>query len=192
MTDNEISLIRLAQKGDAKAFGDLVEKYDDKVMNLALSILGSREDAQDVYQEVFIKVFKALKTFRFQCEFFTWLYRITLNTCLSYRKNRQRKRTMIPARIEDNPENMYDMPDQNGTGPHENVMDTEMSDKLREAVDELPPKQKAVVILRHYQQMKIRQIADIMELNEGTVKGYLFRAAKTLKTKLEPYFLRGA
>ena len=191
MTEEEINLIRLAQRGDVKAFGDLAANYDARVMNLAISLLGSSEDAQDVYQEVFIKVYKCLKGYRFQSDFFTWLYRITVNTCLSYRRSRQRKRALIPSSIEDNPEMADSLPDCEAASLDDGVMAWEMSQLMRRAVDDLPPKQRAVLILRHYQQMKIREIAEILELNEGTVKGYLFRALKALKKKLEPYYRMG-
>lgn len=191
MTEQEITLVRLAQQGDAAAFGDLVANYDSQVMNLALSLLGSSEDARDVYQEIFIKVFKSLKKYRFQSDFYTYLYRITVNTCLTFRKGRSRRREHFPISIEDNPELMLNKPDMNSTDANSLTLKTELADILKRSVDELPPKQRAVVVLRHYHHKKIREIADIMTLNEGTVKGYLFRAVRTLKEKLEPYYQQG-
>ena len=188
MTEREITLVRLSQKGDSRAFGELVAIHDANVMNLALSLLSSKEDAADVYQEIFIKVFKALKNYRFESELSTWLYRITVNTCLSYRKSRGRVRSMIPKSIESDPEPVINRPDDEQYEADSGLLDAEISDLIKDAIEELPPQQKTVVILRHYQHKKIREIADIMELNEGTVKGYLFRAMKTLKDKLEPYY----
>ena len=188
MTEREITLVRLSQKGDSCAFGELVAIHDANVMNLALSLLSSKEDAADVYQEIFIKVFKALKNYRFESELSTWLYRITVNTCLSYRKSRGRVRSMIPKSIESDPEPVINRPDDEQYEADSGLLDAEISDLIKDAIEELPPQQKTVVILRHYQHKKIREIADIMELNEGTVKGYLFRAMKTLKDKLEPYY----
>ena len=188
MTEREITLVRLSQKGDSRAFGELVAIHDANVMNLALSLLSSKEDAADVYQEIFIKVFKALKNYRFESELSTWLYRITVNTCLSYRKSRGRIRSMIPKSIESDPQPVINRPDDAQYEADSSLLDVEMSDLIKDAIEELPPQQKAVVILRHYQDKKIREIADIMELNEGTVKGYLFRAMRTLKDKLEPYY----
>lgn len=188
MTEREITLVRLSQKGDSRAFGELVAIHDANVMNLALSLLSSKEDAADVYQEIFIKVFKALKNYRFESELSTWLYRITVNTCLSYRKSRGRVRSMIPKSIESDPQPVINRPDDAQYEADSSLLDVEMSDLIKDAIEELPPQQKAVVILRHYQDKKIREIADIMELNEGTVKGYLFRAMRTLKDKLEPYY----
>lgn len=189
MTEKEITLVRLAQKGDARAFGELVALHDSQVMNLAISLLGSKEDAADVYQEIFIKVFKALDNYRFESELSTWLYRITVNTCLSFRKSRGRQQIFFPKSIESDPEPLYDKPDDVQYEADSNLLQNEMSNIVKAAIETLPPQQKAVVILRHYQDKKIREIAEIMELNEGTVKGYLFRAMQTLKDKLEPYML---
>jgi RNA polymerase sigma-70 factor (ECF subfamily) len=191
VTEKEIRLVRLAQQGDHRAFGELVAIYDSQVMNLALSLVGSSEDAHDVYQEVFIKVYKSLKNYRFQSEFFTWLYRITVNTCITYRKSRQRKRNFFPTSIEEDSEVVLNQPLEEANNTDSKMMDDELSRVMREAVEQLAPKQRAVVVLRHYQNKKIREIAEIMNLNEGTVKGYLFRALRTLKTKLEPYYLCG-
>jgi len=188
LTEKEITLIKVAQKGDTVAFGELVALYDAKVMNLAISLLGSKEDAQDIYQEIFTKVFKSLKKYRFKSEFFTWLYRITVNTCLSYRKQRGKRQERYPFSIDRNPEGPYDIPDPDSTEADENVLKSEMSEIVKRAVDSLPPRQKAVIVLRHYHQKKIREIAEIMNLNEGTIKGYLFRAVRSMKDKVEPYY----
>ncbi len=191
MTDREISLIKSAQGGDTRAFGELVENYDSQVMNLALSVVGSSNDAMDIYQEIFIKVFKSLKGFRFRSEFKTWLYKVTMNTCFTYIKKRQRERERTGVSIDENPHVILNLPADGSTGADRPVMDDEISQVLRGAVDELPPKQKAVVILRHYEDRKIREIAEIMSLGEGTVKSYLFRAVQTLKKKVGPYYQLG-
>ena len=187
MTQKEITLIKLAQGGDTEAFSELVAEYDSRVMNLAGSLLGSIEDARDVYQEIFIKGYNSLKKYRFKSEFYTWLYRITVNTCLTFRKSRGRRSERFPMRLEDNPELTVNFPDADAPGADETLLEGELSEMLRKAVKQLPPKQRAVVVLRHYHHKKIREIAEIMSLNEGTVKGYLFRAVRTMKEKLEPY-----
>jgi len=189
VTEKEITLVRLAQKGDTRAFDELVALHDSQVMNLAMSLLGSKEDAADVYQDIFIRVFKALNSYRFESELSTWLYRVTVNACLSFRKSRGRQQSFFPKSIESDPEPLMDKPQDAQYEADSNLLQNEMSNIVKAAIDELPPQQKTVVILRHYQNKKIREIADIMELNEGTVKGYLFRAMQTLKDKLEPYML---
>ena len=90
MENDEHLLIRKAQRGNIQAFEQLVQQYDSKVMQLIYNMVNDSEDTRDLYQEVFIKVFKAIKKFRFQSEFYTWLYRITINTCINFR---QRKKT---------------------------------------------------------------------------------------------------
>jgi len=188
LTEKEITLIKTAQKGDTVAFGELVALYDTKVMSLAVSLLGSREDAQDIYQEIFTKVFKSLKKYRFQSEFFTWLYRITVNTCLTYRKQRGKRQERYPVSLDTFTEGFYNVPDRDSVIADEDMLRSEMSNVVKKAVESLPPKQKTVIVLRHYHQKKIREIAEIMNLNEGTIKGYLFRAIRSMKEKVEPYY----
>ncbi len=188
MTEQEITLIRLSQRGDTRAFTKLVAMHDANVMNLAMSLLGSKEDAADVYQEIFIKVHKSLKNYRFKSEFSTWLYRVTVNTCMSYLKRRGRKQALFSKSIDADPITTFDRPGDEKYEADSNLLKEEMSNIVNEAIENLPPQQKIVVVLRHFQNKKLREIADIMDLNEGTVKGYLFRAMNTLKDILEPYF----
>ena len=91
MDQEEVTLIRKAQHGDCMAFESLVRKYDKHVLSLALNMVGNVEDAKDIYQEVFIRAFRSLSKFRFQSEFFTWLYRITVNYSINFRKQRSHR-----------------------------------------------------------------------------------------------------
>ena len=90
MTTNNETLIQAAQAGQTDAFCELVEQYDKKVLGLAFKMLGNKQDAEDVYQEVFMNVFNHIQSFQFQSSFDTWLYRIVVNTSLNYRKKRNR------------------------------------------------------------------------------------------------------
>nr|MBC8203880.1 sigma-70 family RNA polymerase sigma factor [FCB group bacterium] len=138
MTEREIALIKSAQQGDTKAFGELAAAYDQKVMNLALSLVGSVDDARDIYQEVFTKVFKSLKNYQFKSAFYTWLYRIVVNTCLTYRKSRSRRQEMTPVSVEGNPETLATIAEDKAYESDADLMRSEREYQVRCAIDTLP------------------------------------------------------
>lgn len=146
-------------------------------MALALQLLKHREDAEDIYQEVFIKAWKNLGAFQFKSDFYTWLYRITVNTCYSYRGGKERY-------------HMSNIPLEEGY--HDVVMDddterTEEVSSLLQAVDGLPQRQKTVFVMRYYQGHKIKDIAILLGCTTGTVKRYLHRSTLKLRKELAAY-----
>ncbi len=151
--------------------------YDAKIMTLALQILKNKEDAEDVYQEVFLKAWKNLLAFEFKSDFYTWLYRITTNSCYSYRSGKQRHHLEnIP--LEEGYHDAY-----TETGPEH----TDQQNQILARVDALPQKQKTVFVLRYYQGHKIKDIANLLGLTTGTVKRYLHRATLKLRKELAAY-----
>jgi len=173
-----VTLIRAAQNGNQKAFQELVAQYDARIMSLALQILKNKEDAEDIYQEVFLKAWRNLASFEFKSDFYTWLYRITANACYSYRTGKQRHHLdNIP--LEEGYHDYYE--DENSAER------TEQQESIIAAVDELPQKQKTVFILRYYQGHKIQDIANILGCTTGTVKRYLHRATHKLRRDLSGY-----
>ncbi len=177
MDENTVTLIRASQRGDQKAFHELVAMYDAKIMTLALQILKNREDAEDVYQEVFLKAWKNLLAFEFKSDFYTWLYRITTNSCYSYRSGKQRHHLEnIP--LEEGYHDAY-----TEAGPER----TDQQNQILAQVDALPQKQKTVFVLRYYQGHKIKDIANLLGLTTGTVKRYLHRATLKLRKDLAAY-----
>jgi len=189
---NDTDLIIQAQKGDQNAFEELVYRYDRNVLSIASKYAIHEDDAKDLYQEVFIRVYRGLKNFRFQSEFSTWLYRITTNVCLSYKsRSKEHLRVSIDNEL-DNEENesttnkelVYD-----GSSPEEISSDTDLGEIVNSAVESLSPKQKMTFVLKHYEGFKIREIAEMMNCKEGTVKKYLFDAIKNLRKKLSPVYV---
>lgn len=184
MAPEENQLILNAQNGDIRAFEELVYKYDSKVLSLALRYVGDEDDAKDLYQEVFIRVYRGIKNFRFQSEFSTWLFRITTNVCFTF-KSRDRRKNNISISAGDDDEN-----DQNveltdiSSSPEVITSGNEIGYIIRNALETLSPKQRMTFTLKHYEGFKIREIADMMECNEGTVKKYLFDATRNLRKKL--------
>ena len=189
MAVSDKDLILKAVKSDQSAFEELVYRYDRVVLSIALRYSKDPDEAKDIYQEVFIRVFKSLKKFQFQCEFSTWLFRITTNVCLTYisRKKVHLKLSEFDGDEADNfdsnhrEELIYD-----GISPEEKTVENDVSEIVNAAVDTLSPKQKITFVLKHYEGYKIREISEMLGCKEGTVKKYLFDAVKNLRKKLGP------
>ncbi len=186
MAPDEKELVILAQKGNAAAFEQLVYLYDKNVLSLALKYIQDNDLAKDIYQEVFIRVYKGLKNFQFKSEFSTWLFRITTNVCLTYKTKIQS--SVFVSIDEENREGdpVREIKDESWeSSPDMSVSGSEIQLRINNALEQIPVKQKMVFVLKHYQGYKIREIADMMECQEGTVKKYLFEAVHTLRDKLK-------
>jgi RNA polymerase sigma-70 factor, ECF subfamily len=188
---SDTDLIIQAQKGNQNAFEELVYRYDRSVLSIALKYSNNEDDAKDLYQEVFIRVYRSIKGFRFQSEFSTWLFRITTNVCLTY-KSRSKEHLKVSIDNDyDNEENeiretrelVYD-----GLSPEEISSGADLGEIVNAAVESLSPKQKMTFVLKHYEGYKIREIAEMLNCKEGTVKKYLFDATKNLRKKLSPVY----
>lgn len=177
MDKQTVGLIRLSQGGDQNAFHELVQKYDTRIMGLALQLLKNKEDAEDIYQEVFLKAWRNLHTFEFKSDFYTWLYRITTNTCFSYRSGKSRHH-FENLSLEEGYHDVYEDTSPDRSEEHERII---------ALVDNLPVKQRTVFVLRHYEGHKIRDIASLLGLTTGTVKRYLHRATLKLRKDLADY-----
>jgi len=188
MNKEEELLIRKAQRGNLQAFEKLVRSYDAKIMQLIFNMINDVEDTRDLYQEIFIKVFKSIKKFRFQSEFYTWLFRIAVNSCINYRK---RKSSHQHESLDDyvDEENRYWKiigTDEN-RNPEQVMINNELNDQIQQSIEKLSTKQKSVFILKHYHGYKLSEIANILNCSEGTVKNYMFRAVQKMKKSLAEY-----
>lgn len=189
---NDTDLIIQAQKGNQNAFEELVYRYDRNVLSVTLKYANNVDDAKDLYQEVFIRVYRGLKNFRFQSEFSTWLFRVTTNVCLTYKsRSKEHLKVSIDQNfdVEDLEISKSQEPVYEGSSPEEISTGTEITELVSSAVESLSPKQKMTFILKHYEGYKIREIAEMMNCKEGTVKKYLFDAVKNLRKKLSPVYV---
>jgi RNA polymerase sigma-70 factor (ECF subfamily) len=188
---NDTDLIIQAQKGNQNAFEELVYRYDRNVLSVALKYSNNEDDAKDLYQEVFIRVYRGIKNFRFQSEFSTWLFRITTNVCLTYKsRSKEHLKVSIDKDFDDEEhefnttkELVYD-----GSTPEEISSGANLGEIVNAAVESLSPKQRMTFVLKHYEGYKIREIAKMLNCKEGTVKKYLFDATKNLRKKLSPVY----
>jgi RNA polymerase sigma-70 factor (ECF subfamily) len=181
-------LIRQAQQGNTTAFEELVRQYDRAVLRLAVHLTGSQEDGQDIYQEAFLRAYINLARFRFECSFYTWIYRIVTNLCLDHlRKKSSRSRDLTTTVSPDGEEEevLDRMPDQRpAASPERNFAGSELRRCIQRAMRKLSPRERMVFELKHYHGMRLRTVAGILNTTEGTIKNTLFRATHKLRTQL--------
>jgi RNA polymerase sigma-70 factor (ECF subfamily) len=184
-------LVRKAQGGNHAAFAQLVHVHDEAVLRLALRITGSQSDAEDIYQEAFLKVYRKLDCFRFECSFSTWIYRVVTNVCLDHlRKNRNRRESSAAKMNVDGEE--YDLLDQISDdrpahNPEQQLMRHELSARILSALKRLTPRERMVFELKHFQGMKLRAVSEILNTSESSVKTSLMRATHKLRLQLARY-----
>jgi RNA polymerase sigma-70 factor (ECF subfamily) len=188
---DEQSLIRAAQTGDRVAFEELVHRYDREVLRLALNLLRRQEDARDVYQEAFFKAYKNIHRFRFECSFYTWLYRIVTNVCLDHmRRRNSRPEDQAPEMASDGESAPVDFFDRQrelrtAANPERHLMGQEIGRRIAAALELLSPRERMVFEMKHYEGLKLRAIGDALGTTEETVKNSLFRATRKLRVQLE-------
>src|SRR5512133_1964525 len=185
---NDAELIRGAQRGDRAAFEELVRQYDQAVLRLALHLTGSEQDARDVYQEAFLKAYRNLGSFRFECSFYTWIYRIVTNLCLDHLRKRQVRKEDAPVVI-DSDGTEYSIIDQvaddrSGASPERDLMRRELGARIASAITKLTPRERMVFEMKHYQGLKLRTIGEALNTTEETAKNTLFRATQKLRGAL--------
>ena len=187
---DETELIRAAQSGDHAAFEQLVHAHDQSVLRLAMNLLRSPEDARDVYQEAFLRVFRNLNSFRFDCSFHTWLFRIVTNLCLDHlRKRKVRKEEpAVVSTAEGRLDRIDSMPVAGVEGdPQRNMFSGQVRKRIRYVLGELTPRERMVFELRHYQGLRLRRIGEILGTSEEAAKNCLFRATQKMRTGLEDF-----
>ncbi len=190
MQMHETALIRAAQQGDPAAFEQLVQRYDQSVLRLAMNTLRSPEDASDVYQEAFLRVYRNLHTFRFDCSFHTWLYRIVTNLCLDQLRKRQvRKEEPTVLVTASGPlDRMEAVPEERVEGdPQRNLFSGQVRRRLKELLGQLTPRERMVFELRHFQGLRLRRIGEILGTTEEAAKNCLFRATQKMRNGLEDF-----
>ncbi len=188
---DERALVSEAQAGSRAAFEELVRRYDRDVLRLALNLMKRPEDARDVYQEAFLKVYRNLHRFRFECSFYTWLYRIVTNVCLDHLRRRQARPEdqapeIHPNRMEEGPRDFFDHQREHrpALDPERTLMGKEIQTRIAKAMERLSPRERVVFEMKHYQGLKLRAIGDALGTTEETVKNSLFRATRKLRSEL--------
>ena len=177
MTDGEI--IARVVRGETRLFSDLVHRYQDAVFSMALRFVGSPADAEDVAQEVFLRVHRGLSGFKGEAQFSTWLFRVTYNLCADWLRKHKKPRWATAGLEEagDIADGRVDL--------ERGLLDAEERDAVRRAVEDLDDTYRSVVVLLYYQKMSYDQIAEVLFVPMKTVETRLYRARKLLRTMLE-------
>lgn len=181
------ALIRAAQRGDQDAFEQLVRAYDQGVLRLAMNVLRSPEEARDVYQEAFLKVFRNLQNFRFECSFQTWLYRIVSNVCLDHlRKRKVRKEEPAVVETSDGPLDRLESFETESAqaDPERTLWNRQLKQRIESGLSDLTPRERMVFELRHYDGLRLRNIGEILGTTEEAAKNCLFRATQKMRAVL--------
>jgi RNA polymerase sigma-70 factor, ECF subfamily len=182
----DLDLIQKAKQGDLGAFEQLVFRYDKQVLTIAARYVQSSEDAKDIYQEVFLRVYRSLPRFQLRSQFSTWLFRITTNVCLSHRTRRKRHfHTSLSQDSDDEHGGTLADAIVEPRAADRQVERTDMALHVSHAIESLSSKQKLVFTMKYYDDYKIREIAEILGLADGTVKRYLFTATKKVRRSLK-------
>lgn len=189
MSEREIDqkLVELAQSGDRRAFDTLVSKYQRKLGRLVMRLVKDSAEAEDVVQEAFIKAYRALPTFRGESAFYTWLYRIGINTAKNYLVSQKRRAPTSTEYDNDEAESFAEgelLRDINT--PEGVLMSKQIGQTVNQAVDSLPEELRNAIILREIEGMSYEEIAEKMGCPIGTVRSRIFRAREAVANKLRP------
>ncbi len=188
MAINDQILIDRFCTGDQTAFYDLVGRYKKKIYHLAYDITGDHHEAEDISQEVFMKVYGALKNFRRDAKMSSWLHQITVNASIDSlrRKSAKPAKSMEEFNHVSTQENVI----VSGTHSHDPVQSTEsaqIQNRISLALQKISPKERAVFVMCHYNGLKLNETAEILNVTIGTVKSLLFRAIRKLRKELSPF-----
>lgn len=180
--------VELAKKGDLHAYDELVKRYQERIYATLYHMTSNHEDANDLAQDAFIKAYKALKSFKGDSSFYTWVYRIAVNRAINFLKQRRNRNHMSLNDADWNVENDSDLVSLiSDKTPHRDANLSELQEKLNEALQKLSEVHRMVVVLHDVQGMPHEEISKIMKCNVGTVRSRLFYARQQLQAILSDY-----
>jgi RNA polymerase sigma-70 factor (ECF subfamily) len=184
---DENAIIEGMARGDQRAFRELVEGYKKKVYYLALDMVGNPVDAEDISQEVFLKVYRSFATFRKGARLGSWLYRITYNASIDHlRRKGAAPEPVADDLLESLSRDEPGLPRRGAVDPAAAVESSQLQERIARALEKVSPQEKAVFLLRHYEDLMLKDIASSLGLSIGSVKSYLFRAVRKLQKELAP------
>jgi len=187
LADSE--LVKRAQRGNTVAFEELVKRYEHKVYNIAYRMLSNEEEAKDALQDTFIRAFRFIKKFQGDSSFYTWLYRITTNVCLTRLKRRKSKESVtvsLDEPIQNDDDTVRELPDETH-GPEILFKRRRTQQAIQNAISELPSDYRSVVVLRDLQGLSNREVGKALQLSIAAVKSRLHRGRVFLRKRLSKY-----
>jgi RNA polymerase sigma-70 factor (ECF subfamily) len=182
---DDIALMLRVRDGDEEAFEQLVEIHQSRVFGTVVKMLGSDADADDIAQQVFVRVWQSASRYSPQAKFTTWLLTITRNLVFNEMRRRHRSR-LVPLETDDS-EAPREHPDHSVRTPAEKASEAELQDAIAAAIAALPEAQRMAVVLRRYEDLSYEEIAEVLETTVPSVKSLLFRARTELKERLSGY-----
>ena len=192
MAIDDLTLVKRSRDGDQTAFKLLVERYQRKVYSVALGMVRDREEARDIAQEAFTKVYKYLDHFKGDSSFYTWLYRITVNICIDFlRKHGSARGEHVEldenVAMDSAEANIGALGSKLGTNPQKSLLRKELAAKIQEALEEVPEKHRAILLLREIEGMSYDDLARTLDIPKGTVMSRLFHARAKIQKVLSNY-----
>ena len=190
MERSDGELVRESRHGDKEAFRELVERYQRKIVSVALGMVNNPEDALEIAQETFVKAFQSLGKFKGESSFYTWLYRIVVNRAIDFRR-RERRHPTVALEDRGGPGGSlgegYEeiLKEERPTDPYQQTQAREIGDRVTAAINELTPDHKAVILLREVEGLSYDEISRVMQCSKGTVMSRLHYARKKLQKKLK-------
>lgn len=191
--DHDVALMARISTGDQAAFAELVERHQQRVLNIVYRYLGRESEAEDIAQEAFLRVYRASSRYQPTARFTTWLFQIVANLCLNTRRNRSRKPVHLVSGQPD---------DEDGYDPLNSAPDTrhdevgsgaerdEMGALVREVLQEIPDKQRMALVLAHYEGAGYQEIGEALDMNANAAKQLCHRARESMRKKLDPHLRR--
>lgn len=183
----EEQIIERAKKGDPGAKALIVEKYERMVYNLGLRLLSNHEEAECVLQDTFLKILQSIDTFKGDSQLSTWIYRIATNQALMRLRKKKRQYVSIDGDDEDESRDYSNILRSFHANPLEDLLNTELKDKMRVAIDRLPPKHRSVFVLKDIEGLSLKEISDILDMSLPAVKSNLHRARLFLRENLSEF-----
>ncbi len=189
----DAALIARAQKGDTAAFEALVRRYDRDVLRLVQRIVQNRDEARDLYQEAFLRIYRNIGRFRLDSSFYTWLYRVVTNVCLDYLRRRRSRPEDQPPAIELNENDhsqtadFFDNRQDARADPERQALGEEIGGRIRRAMEQLSPRERMIFEMKHYQGLKLKAIGEALGTSEESVKNSLFRATQKMRAQLQDF-----
>jgi RNA polymerase sigma-70 factor (ECF subfamily) len=192
LATDDLTLVQRVRSGDQRAYKTLVERYQRKVFSVALGMLKDREEARDVAQEAFVKVYRYLDHFKGDASFYTWLYRITVNICIDVMRRKGSGKT---ENVEFDESVQHDVSEANlgalgtrlGTNPQKSALRKELAEKIQAALEQVPEKHRAILLLREIEGMSYEDLSRTLEIPKGTVMSRLFHARLKVQKVLNEY-----
>ncbi len=190
MQYSDEELVERYGAGDGESFRMLVERYQDRVYHIVYGIVGNRDEAEDLSQEVFLRVYRFLHRFKGKSRFYTWLYRLTVNVCLSARRKRKNEPGKIfsladSSKYGDDPGEI-ELADESFS-PLKVLQNREMAETIKSAINSLSKVLKSTFVLREFEEFSYEELARVFRCSRGTIKSRLSRAREQLRRKIEPY-----